>query len=616
MAPQLAIWALISLAAHATSAQPNEPQFDPILAPALTQGEVWEVMIAQDPRAEGLLEYCQAINIVDREACRQKLFDTPEELCKPFGSPDFIDCESLFDPSSSNTPPPQSAVALEAAARCLERNKHSGNKALTKMFELNMFEMAQTASFKNTRPVPQGMVQDASGQWFEYKYSIEERLKAAEEVKKQWEALTNWAFDFGSLGTGAATAKYGSWPSAAATGAVLAGKYLTAELSYWTGYGHPEIVGQRPWKCPSEGTHCFNAEGDKAPKEKFNKPPQTPGSDGDSGDGGGGQGTDDNTGDDIADSDDDDNETTEDDDDETEDEDTETAENDGEDGEGDEDDEDDVDEEISTPADLDGTERGHLEQCAEEEERKIWQHIGSTTVDPDKPTEDEKQAEAEALLASGICDATYYGVEKCKAWEDALHSHELPPEFPTRDEKQAEAEQLLASGICDTAFYGFEFCQKWKNELDSTPVNNPEIVPPVLNPFPLCSENVLASGGCELLRLEFHAKYMTSQNATAAVDKLFTPSPPIKGRLPTVDQIIMGLRRDFSLTPKSEGQKRSPSLIMRGGMPLPRRRLYLYRKTGNGAGRLTGKFGAGLGSRNSNRVRKAPKQKDRSHDEL
>ncbi|KAK4090598.1 hypothetical protein VFPBJ_06281 [Purpureocillium lilacinum] len=596
MASQLARLTLVAYGAYVVSAQPSQLSLDPILATTLTKAEVWEVMIGQDPRAEGLLEYCQAINIVDREACRRKLFDTPPGLCKNSDGPGFINCDELFDPTSTNVSPPQSAVALEAAAICLERNKLSGSKALTKMFELNMFEMAQTASFKNTRPVPYGMVQDASGQWAEYKYSIEERIKAAEEVRKQWEAMSNWAFDFGGLGAGAAAAKSGAWPSAAAAAAVTAGKYLTGELAYWTGYGHPEIIGQRPWKCPSDGTHCFDQDGNKTPKETFNKPPPTQGSDHGGGDDGE---TGKNTDDDNADSEDD-TEDTEDDneDDETGDGDTDTAEDEGD---------DDKDDEISTPANLDGAEKTHLEQCAEQEELKIWHQIGSTTVDADKPTEDERQAAAEALLATGICDATYYGVEKCKAWEDELHKHRLPPEFPSKDQKQAEAEQLLATGICDTGFYGYEFCQKWENEMDSTPASNPGDLPPVQNIVPICSGNVLAPEGCELLRLEFHAHFVTSKDAAAAVDKLFTPSAPVKGRLPTVGQIILGQR---------ERELDSRRLMMRGGMPIPKRRLDLYRKATNGTNDVRRRFGAGLGSRNPNRARKAPKPKYRSHDEL
>ena len=45
--------------------------------------------------------------------------------------------------------------------------------------------------------------------------------------------------------------------------ATIVGEYLGGKLAYWSAYGHPEIMGVRQWKCPSEANDCFDEDGNR-----------------------------------------------------------------------------------------------------------------------------------------------------------------------------------------------------------------------------------------------------------------------------------------------------------------------------------------------------------------
>ncbi|KAI4237066.1 MAG: hypothetical protein LQ349_002140 [Xanthoria aureola] len=161
----------------------------------------------------------------------------------------------------------------------------------------------------------------------------------------------------------------------------------------------------------------------------------------------------------------------------------------------------------------------------EREEKKLWDEIGSKTIDPNASTlsEEEKRAEAEFYKRLGFCDKTYYGEKGCREWKRQLDSVPMPPDAKLELESQLQGQLDL----CPVNLVKLTDCQRAKESvymrfaiLDETaqavdakfqPGRPVDVVPRL--DFLVPGRNVTASmGGLQVRPLEEEKGPSTNEN--------------------------------------------------------------------------------------------------------
>ena len=456
----------------------------------------WPSLIVHDPQAKQLLLYCDTISLTQSE-CSTK-FLTPSD------QPDTV---------------PSNLVSFRAAATCVSQASLTSTR-LQNMFNLDPSTMSLLASSSSSSTEPPNLnwqqMSDAS--YWRATYSPQAREaagKAAQDAYasylrgiRELEKIPSWAkplmdkhdkaaeksFELGKMLADAAAVEWG----------VGADKYRAA-------YNDPWTVGVRPdLACPADSAGCLaRKEGGAidvvpSPEGKGSNTLEGPSGDGDRN------------------------------------EEDPTEKNEWPEGMDDDpnftesiinDDEEvhiDLEGELeATPILKDETTRTAMQKCQEREEKKLWDEIGSTTVDPNANTlsEEEKRAEAEFYKRLGFCDKSYYGEKGCREWTRQLDSVPMPPDAKLELETQLQGQLDL----CPVNLVKLTDCQRAKESvymrfaiLDETAqvVNTkfqpgrPVDVVPRLD-FLVPGRNVTASmGGFQVRPLEEEKSPSTNENLT------------------------------------------------------------------------------------------------------
>ncbi|KAL8838138.1 MAG: hypothetical protein Q9176_005221 [Flavoplaca citrina] len=117
----------------------------------------------------------------------------------------------------------------------------------------------------------------------------------------------------------------------------------------------------------------------------------------------------------------------------------------------------------ATPVLKDETTRTAMQKCQEREEKKLWDEIGSTTIDPNTEfiSEEDRRAQAENGKRLGFCDKSYYGEDGCREWKRQLDSVPLPPESKLELESQLQSQPDL----CPVNLVKLTDCQRAKQSV-------------------------------------------------------------------------------------------------------------------------------------------------------
>lgn len=181
----------------------------------------------------------------------------------------------------------------------------------------------------------------------------------------------------------------------------------------------------------------------------------------------------------------------------------------------------------ATPILKDETTRTAMQQCQEKEEKKLWDEIGSTTIDPNANTlsEEEKRAEAEFYKRLGFCDKSYYGEKGCREWKRQLDSVPMPPDAKMELESQLQGQldlcpvNLIKLTDCQRAeesvYMRFAILDETAKAVDTKfqPGRPVDVVPRL--DFLVPGRNVTASmGGLQVRPLEEEKGPSTNENLT------------------------------------------------------------------------------------------------------
>lgn len=154
----------------------------------------------------------------------------------------------------------------------------------------------------------------------------------------------------------------------------------------------------------------------------------------------------------------------------------------------------------STPMIPDETTRTSFQRCVEAEEAKLWQFVGSVTVDPDAESPEARKANA--------------------------------------------LQQLSKFGICDTHVLGSAFCQNWKNEQAKHPIPPDEVnkVQTLVTGTHLCISSLIGPEACKILKEELWKRYVVRDEVAQVTDGLFTVAPNSdNARLPLAADVLGNL---------------------------------------------------------------------------
>ncbi|KAI4169969.1 MAG: hypothetical protein LQ346_008913 [Caloplaca aetnensis] len=405
------------------------------LSPVQSRPSSWTSIIDQQPQAKSLLLYCATISLTQPE-CTTK----------------------FLNPDQSDTIP-TSFVSFRAAATCVTEAKLTSTR-LSDLFKIDTYSLSLLASSSSSTAPPNLDWQEMpdSSHW-RATYSPQARKAAGEAARKAYvdymqdihkaEQIPGWvkpfmdkndkaaerASDFGKLLMDASQAQWG-----------------VGEDKYKAAYNQPWTMGFRPdVACPADSGGCLVKKGGEGGGVDVVPSPEGEGSnafDGPSGEG-------------------EKNEPEEDESEKSEwpegmDEDPDLTEpiiNDDE--EVDVDVQDDLD---ATPVLQDETTRTAMQNCQAQEEKKLWDQIGSTTFDPEgqrAQSEEEKKAEAEHNRRLGFCDRSYYGEAGCREWKRQMDSVPLTPDAKLELEMQRQ-DQL---DLCPVNLVKLTDCQLAKQSL-------------------------------------------------------------------------------------------------------------------------------------------------------
>lgn len=156
--------------------------------------------------------------------------------------------------------------------------------------------------------------------------------------------------------------------------------------------------------------------------------------------------------------------------------------------------------ENSTPFILDETRRTSFQRCVEAEESKLWQAIGSVTIDPDAESLEVRKANA--------------------------------------------LQQLSRFGICDTHVLGAQFCQDWKNKQAEHPIPPQDVdeVKVLVTDTHICVGSLLGLSTCKFLKEELWKRYVVRDEVAQVADGLFTMLPSSTNvRLPPAAAVVTSL---------------------------------------------------------------------------
>ncbi|KAL8998041.1 MAG: hypothetical protein Q9169_002809 [Polycauliona sp. 2 TL-2023] len=540
--------------------------------PIFSKPSTWSSLISHDPQAKQLLLYCDTISLTQPE-CTNK-FLTPSH-----------------EPNSA----PPNLVSFRAAATCISQASLSSSR-LQGMFNLDPYTMSLLASSSTSsssaEPPNLGWQQMPDGSYWRATYSTQAREAAGNAAREAYaeyirelrelEKVPSWANIFMDKHDKAAEKSFELGKALKDSADIQWG---VGEDKYNAAFNDPSTIGRLPdLACPADSAGCLSKkEGgaiDVVP------PPEGAGSnslEGPSGDG----------------------ERNEEDPTEKKewpvgmDEDPETTEpiiND------DEEVHIDLEGELeATPVLKDETVKTAMEKCQAREEKKLWDEIGSTTVDPNAETmsEEEKRAQAEHFKRLGFCDKSYYGEKGCREWKRQLDSVPLRPEAKLELEAQLKGQLDL----CPVNLVKLTDCQRAKESvymrfaiLDETtqalnqsfkPGRAVDVIPRL--DFLLPGPNAEGSmGGLQVRPLE-------ESDQTPGIDKLtFTPVsiPRLPGFMPRpstrpgtgAPRLPSGIN-PFDVPPTPGADDLRPPWWESPGMRTP--------KTPSTPGRLAGKFGQG-----------------------
>lgn len=117
----------------------------------------------------------------------------------------------------------------------------------------------------------------------------------------------------------------------------------------------------------------------------------------------------------------------------------------------------------ATPVLKDETVKTAMQKCQEREEKKLWDEIGSTTIDQNAGalSEEEKRAQAEYYKRLGFCDKSYYGEKGCREWKRQLDSVPMTPDAKMELESQLQGQLDL----CPVNLIKVTDCQRAKESV-------------------------------------------------------------------------------------------------------------------------------------------------------
>ncbi|KAI4217381.1 MAG: hypothetical protein L6R36_009305 [Xanthoria steineri] len=464
--------------------------------PIYSNPSTWPFLISHDPQAKQLLLYCDTISLTQSE-CTTKFLT-------PSNQPDTV---------------PPTLVSFRAAATCVSQASLTSTR-LQNMFNLDPSTMSllafSSSSSSSMEPPNLNWQQMSDSSYWRATYSTQAREaagKAAQDAYasyvrgiRELEKIPSWAkplmdkhdkaaeksFELGKMLADAAAVEWG----------VGADKYRAA-------YNDPWTVGVRPdLACPADSAGCLaRKEGGAidvvpSPEAKGSNTLEGPSGDGDRNEE---DPTEKNEWPEGMDEDPDLTEPIINDDEEVH---------------------IDLEGELeATPILKDETTRTAMQKCQEREEKKLWDEIGSTTIDPNAGslTEEEKRAEAEFYKRLGFCDKSYYGEKGCREWKRQLDSVPMPPD--TKMELESHLQSQL--DLCPVNLVQLTDCQRAKESvymrfaiLDETaqavdtkfqPGRPVDVVPRL--DFLVPGRNVTASmGGLQVRPLEEEKSPSTNEN--------------------------------------------------------------------------------------------------------
>ncbi|KAL8895858.1 MAG: hypothetical protein Q9192_003400 [Flavoplaca navasiana] len=153
----------------------------------------------------------------------------------------------------------------------------------------------------------------------------------------------------------------------------------------------------------------------------------------------------------------------------------------------------------ATPVLKDETTRTAMQKCQEREEKKLWDEIGSTTINSNTEfiSEEDRRAQAENGKRLGFCDKSYYGEDGCREWKRQLDSVPLPPDA--------------------------------KLELESQLQSQPD----------LCPVNLVKLTDCQRTKQSVYMRFTIQDETAQAVDSKFKPGRPVD-IIPRLDFLVPG----------------------------------------------------------------------------